>query len=154
MRSALYQTNTHSWIFYMASLHKTTDADRHVAPLGHIILILSQPGCSFFLMLDTQLRSNSNFIVFGVTRSGLEPLIYCTRCELGNHYTTDAVPEEENLSFIVVTLYWTSTRFFCHLLQDGQYILGSFFIVRHMVLDTILLNSVLYLLKAIGAYHY
>ena len=33
--------------------------------------------------------TNSNFIVFGLTRSGLEPTIYCTRGT--NHYTTNAV---------------------------------------------------------------
>ena len=34
---------------------------------------------------------NANFIIFGLTRSGLEPTIYRTRCEHANHYTTDAV---------------------------------------------------------------
>ena len=31
------------------------------------------------------------FIVFGSTRSGLEPTIYRTRCENADHYTTDAI---------------------------------------------------------------
>jgi hypothetical protein len=31
--------------------------------------------------------TNSNFIVFGLTRSGLEPTIYHTRGEHANHYT-------------------------------------------------------------------
>ena len=35
--------------------------------------------------------TNTNFIVFGLTRSGLEPTIYRTRGEHTNHYTTDAV---------------------------------------------------------------
>ena len=35
--------------------------------------------------------TNTNLIVFGLTRQGLEPTIYCTRGEHGNHYTTDAV---------------------------------------------------------------
>ena len=35
--------------------------------------------------------TNTNFIVFGLTRSGLEPTIYCTRGEHANHYTSDAV---------------------------------------------------------------
>jgi hypothetical protein len=40
---------------------------------------------------------NTNFIVFGVTRSGLKPMIDHTRGEQANHYTTDAVhPEEQN----------------------------------------------------------
>ena len=35
--------------------------------------------------------TNTNFIVFGLTRSELEPTIYPTRGEHANHYTTDAV---------------------------------------------------------------
>jgi hypothetical protein len=34
--------------------------------------------------------TNTNFIVFGLTRSGLESTIYRTRSENANHYTTDA----------------------------------------------------------------
>ena len=34
---------------------------------------------------------NTNFIVFGLTRPGLESTIYHTRGEHANHYTTDAV---------------------------------------------------------------
>ena len=33
----------------------------------------------------------TNFIVFSLTRSGLEPTIYRTRGEHSNHYATDAV---------------------------------------------------------------
>ena len=43
---------------------------------------------------------NTKFIVFGLTRWGLEPMIYRTRGEHANHYTTDAVP----LSFYVSIL--------------------------------------------------
>ena len=35
--------------------------------------------------------TNTNFIVFGLTRPGLESTIYHTRSEYANHYTTDAV---------------------------------------------------------------
>jgi hypothetical protein len=35
--------------------------------------------------------TNTNFIVFGLTRPGLEPTIYRTGCEHANHYATDAV---------------------------------------------------------------
>jgi hypothetical protein len=37
--------------FYSASSLKQQSTNRHVAPLGHIILIPSQPICSFSLML-------------------------------------------------------------------------------------------------------
>ena len=43
MRSALYWTNTLSLIFYSASSLIQQSAGRHVAPLGHIILIPSRP---------------------------------------------------------------------------------------------------------------
>jgi len=43
MRSALLLTNTLGWFFYSASSLKQQSADIHVAPLGHIILIPSQP---------------------------------------------------------------------------------------------------------------
>jgi hypothetical protein len=36
-------------------------------------------------------QQKTNFIVFGLTRCGLEPMIYCTQGEHVNHYTTNAV---------------------------------------------------------------
>jgi len=36
--------------------------------------------------------TNINFIVFGLTGPGLEPMIYCTLGEQANHYAADAVP--------------------------------------------------------------
>ena len=43
-------------------------------------------------------------LVFGLTRSGLEPTIYRTRGEHTNHYTTDAVIYiEDNNRFIYLT---------------------------------------------------
>jgi hypothetical protein len=42
MRSALYKTNMLSWIFIVLSLTQHS-VDRHLAPLGHIIFIPSQP---------------------------------------------------------------------------------------------------------------
>jgi hypothetical protein len=40
--------------------------------------------------------TNTNFIDFGFTPSGLKPTIYRTRGEHGNHYTTDAVFWKQN----------------------------------------------------------
>ena len=62
--------------FYSASSLKQQSAGRHVAPFGHIIQIPSQPEAT-----------NTNFIVFGLTRPGLEPTIDHTRGEHANHYT-------------------------------------------------------------------
>ena len=39
----------------------------------------------------TDEATNTNCIVFSLTRSGLKPTIYRTRCEYANHYTGDAV---------------------------------------------------------------
>ena len=48
---------------------------------------------SFLLLLNAACgeATNTNFIVFGLTRSGLERTSYCTWGEHANHYTTDAV---------------------------------------------------------------
>ena len=35
--------------------------------------------------------TNTNFIVFSLTRTGIEHTIYLSRCEHANNYTTDAV---------------------------------------------------------------
>ena len=93
MRSALYYTNPQRWIVYSASSLKQQSADRHVASLGHIILILNQlvfalsPKCCVL----SREATNTNFIVFGLTRSRLESTIYRTRGEHASHYITDAV---------------------------------------------------------------
>jgi hypothetical protein len=49
-----------------------------------------------FLLYDACLhvaeKQQIPILVFGLTRPGLEPMIYCTRGEHANHYATDAVP--------------------------------------------------------------
>jgi hypothetical protein len=79
--------------FYSASSHKQQSVDRHVGPLGHIILISSQP----VFVLSPQCcvvsgeATNTNFLVFGWTQSGLKPTTYrIQRVKHANHYTTDA----------------------------------------------------------------
>jgi hypothetical protein len=44
--------------------------------------------------------TNTNFIVFGFTRPGLEHTIYRTRGEHANHYTTDTAVNEMMYKFI------------------------------------------------------
>ena len=59
MRSALYYWPTRLVAFlYSASSLKQQSADRHVAPLGHIIMIEPTILCSFSLMLRAWRRSN------------------------------------------------------------------------------------------------
>ena len=38
--------------------------------------------------------TNTNFIVFGFTQSGIEPKIYHTRGDHANHFDTDAVKQQ------------------------------------------------------------
>jgi hypothetical protein len=79
--------------FYIASSPKQQSAERHVAPLGHIILISSQPifALSPKCCVLCGEATHTNFIFLGLTRPGLEPTIYRTRGEHDNHYTTDDV---------------------------------------------------------------
>ena len=48
---------------------------------------------SFSVMLSRE-ATNTNFIVFGLTRSGLKPTIYRTREEHANYYSTSAKTKE------------------------------------------------------------
>ena len=76
--------------FYIASSLKQQPSGRHVAPLGHIILIPSQPVFALsplWCVLSGE-ATNNNFIVIGLIWSGLKPMICHTR---GEHYTTDDV---------------------------------------------------------------
>jgi hypothetical protein len=87
--------------FHSASSLKQQFMDRHVSlslslpppPLysRHIILIPSQPVFALSPQCCVLTREATNFIVFGLTRSGFEPTIYRIRGEHVNHYTTDAV---------------------------------------------------------------
>jgi hypothetical protein len=88
MWSAFYSTKVLS-----AGSQKQQFSGRHVDPLGHIILIPSQPVfvLSPLCCVISGEAINTNCIVFGLTRPGLEPTIYRTRCEIANHYTTEAV---------------------------------------------------------------
>ena len=72
---------------------KQQSADRQVVPLGHIILIPSQPvfALSPLCWVLSGEATNANFIVFGLTWSGLDLTIYRSRGEHANHYKTDQV---------------------------------------------------------------
>ena len=80
--------------FYSTSSLKQQSAHRHVAPLGHIILIPSQTVFVLFpewCVLSGEATHINYCIVFGLNRSGFELTIYCTKGERANHYTTDVV---------------------------------------------------------------
>ena len=48
--------------------------------------------------------ANTNFIVVGLTRLGLESMIYCTQDEHGDNYTTDAVSKYDT-THLPLTFY-------------------------------------------------
>ena len=78
-----------------------------VSPLWHI-LIMSQPvfALSPYCCTLRGEATNTNFIVFSLTRSGLEPTFYHTWGEHANHYTTNAVGTYLNMSFWL-KYFWT-----------------------------------------------
>jgi hypothetical protein len=94
MRSSLYYANTISWIFIVLAHWSNSpriDMTLHTNTLSWFwanqsLLSLLKAAC-----LEEKLATNTNFIVFGLTWSGLEPTIYRTRDEHTNHYTTDGV---------------------------------------------------------------
>ena len=95
MRSALYWTNTLSWIFIvLAHWNNSPRVDMSVNS-GHIILIPSQPVFAFSpeCCVLSREATNTNFIVFRLTRPVLKLTIYRTRGKHPNHYTTGAVPD-------------------------------------------------------------
>ena len=76
---------------------------RHVALLRHITQTLNQPVFVLapYCRVFSGEAANTNFSVFGLTRSRLEPTTYHT-----NHYTTDAENLTQlSISSVVVTIY-------------------------------------------------
>jgi hypothetical protein len=63
--------------FYSASSLKQQSVDRHVAPIGHIVLIPSQPvlALSPYCCVLSGATTNTNFTVFGVTRLGVDTFL-------------------------------------------------------------------------------
>ena len=72
--------------FHSASSLKQQSAGRHIAPLGHIILIPSRP-----VFALSEEATNTNFIVVGLIRQGFKSMIHRTGGEHANHYASDAI---------------------------------------------------------------
>ena len=110
-------------IFYSARSLKQSE-HWHVAPLGHIILIQSQPvfALSPYCYVFSEEAINTNFIVFDLTRSGLEPTIYFTRGKYANHYTTDGgINLKQTYIFSMNDFHsWTKTCFDSFLLNSNK----------------------------------
>ena len=75
--------------FYSASSLKQQSIGRHVASLGHIFLIPSQPVFAPYCHVFSVEATYNIFIVFGHTRPGLELMTYDTRGDHADHYNTD-----------------------------------------------------------------
>jgi hypothetical protein len=56
--------------------------------------------------------TNTNYIIFGLTRSGFEPTIYRTLGKHANHYTTDVLD-----MYLLYCRKSYSKRIFCMLLD-------------------------------------
>jgi len=79
--------------FYSASSVKQQSADIHVAPLGHIILIPSQPVFALSLYATCLAEKQQIPILWsGLTRTGLDPIIYAL--EASTYYATDAIEKK------------------------------------------------------------
>ena len=94
MRSALFKTNTLSWIFVV--LAHSSNSPRVDMSLHSDTLFWFRVNQSLLFLLNTACLAGKqqislNFIVFGSTRPRLEPTIYHTRSERANHYAIDVV---------------------------------------------------------------
>jgi hypothetical protein len=69
MTTVLLQNQQIELDFYIASSLKQQSADRHIASLGHFILIPSQPVFALtpFCCVLSGEATNTNLIVFGLT---------------------------------------------------------------------------------------
>ena len=85
MRSALYQTNTLSWIFIVLAhwnISLRIDMSPHLDTLSRF---RAYQYLLFLLNAECLAEKQYKFLVFGLTWSGLEPMIYLTRSEHANY---------------------------------------------------------------------
>ena len=101
--SALFWTNTPSWIFIVLAHWNNKSVGRHVAPLGHISLI--HP---VFVLTPWCFResTNTDCIVFGLTHT-LEPTFYSIRGKYVYHYTNVEVEIEYNDEHMILLKHKT-----------------------------------------------
>ena len=118
--------------FYSASSLKQQSTGRYVSPVRHNILIQSQS--VFALTLQWCILSgeatNTNFIVFGLTRPGLEPMIYRTQGKSLHHrcmkYNNDFYTSNNFLNII-----WSCELIYIH---GGLPIFMYFMTISHSYL--------------------
>ena len=79
--------------------------------------------------MHSEEATNTNFIVFGLTRPGLEPTIYRTRGERTNHYATNEVTNYMQFTLTSTNILYKAFQIFelvkhCSLI--GQYTFSIF----------------------------
>ena len=80
LRHSLYKTNTLSLMFIVLAHWNNSSAQVDIFLLGNIVLFIQ-----FLLLLGGKVV-NTNLLVFGLTRSGIEPTIFRTQSECVNHH--------------------------------------------------------------------
>jgi hypothetical protein len=108
-----------SWGFIVLPT-ETKSTDIYVAPLEHI---------SFMSSVHSGETKITNFIVFGLTRSGLEP----TRGEHANHYTTDAVSLHRIISKYTNTIYDGRRTCWCTIQITDQFYIFQLTCLRQYI---------------------
>ena len=82
-----------SWIFIVLA-HWNNSLLIYISPHSVTLSWFRANQSLIFLLNDvciSEESTNTNFLFFGLNRSGIEPTMYLTRSEHANHYTTDAV---------------------------------------------------------------
>ena len=123
------------WIFIVLAHWKNNPRKDTSVPLGHNDLIASQP--VFVLAPECCVFSreavNTSFIVFSLTRPGIEPTIYRTWGEHANHYTTDAVNS-------LLTKYMSIETASTFTMSSPVYVFHGFalLVLTHQIIDLII----------------
>jgi hypothetical protein len=109
MKSTLFYSNALRLIFTVLAHWNT---GRHACRSTRTHFPDSEPtSLSSYSLIQHAKRkaTHTNFIVLGLTRSGLHPTIYRNRVEQTNHYTTDAAWEWNNC----IQIRYNSHVFLC-----------------------------------------
>ena len=113
MRSALYSTNMLNWILIVLA-HRNNNSQIDMSPYLDTFFWFRTNQSLLFLLdvacLAEKQATFTNFIVFGLNQSGLEPTIYHTWGKRGNHYTTDVVLLLVRLGYFVSIFFMWATN--------------------------------------------
>ena len=102
-------------VFYTSSSLIQQSAGRHIAPMGHIILILSQAVFVFtqYSWVFTWEVTYTNYIFFGLTRLELEPTTYDTQDGLPLYHRGGSKSKAMAKTSTTRTTFKTRSKIFC-----------------------------------------